>query len=95
MFSNRMRRVTPLLLVLALGMMPFAAAEAGTVKVRGSRMIASQGILDWASRLWQRMQSTWGQEGASIDPSGGNPPANGNTGNGTTTTPPPIDPSNG
>lgn len=95
MFSNWMRRVTPLLLILALCLVPLTAAEAGGVKASGSKLVASRGILSWAGQLWQRMVSTWGQEGASIDPSGGNPPANGNTGSGTTTTTPPIDPNNG
>ncbi len=94
MFSKRMR-IASFLLILALCLAPLTAVEAGGIKDRGSKLVASQGIMGWAGQLWQRMVSTWGQEGVSIDPSGGNPPANGNTGNGTTTTPPPIDPSNG
>lgn len=98
MLSNRKRRIASLLLILALCLAPLTAVEAGGVKARDSKLVASQGILGWAGQLWQRMVSTWGQEGATIDPSGGtppsNPPANGSTGNGTTTTPP-IDPNNG
>lgn len=94
MFHTRMRRVTPLLLALALSVMPLTMAEAGSVKARSSKLTISHSIQLWAGQLWQRMASVWGEEGVSIDPSGGNPPSNGNTGNGTTTTPPPIDPSN-
>ena len=95
MFANRMRRIAPLLLILALCLVPLTAAEAGSVKARDSKLVASQGILNWTGQLWQRMLSAWGQEGATIDPSGGNPPANGNTGNGTTPPTPPIDPNTG
>lgn len=95
MFSNRMRRLTPVLLVLALCLVPITAAEAGGAKARSSKLVASQGILSWAGQLWQRMLSAWGQEGASIDPSGGNPPSNGNTGTGNSAPTPPIDPNIG
>ncbi len=88
MFRNR--RFIPLLLIATLCLAPLTVAEAGSL--RGSKLVASPTILDWAGQLWQRMLSVWGQEGASIDPSGGNPPIN--TGNGSTA-PPPIDPSNG
>jgi hypothetical protein len=95
MFSNRMRRIAPFLLILALCLVPLTASEAGGIKAHSSKLVASQGILSRVGQLWQRMLSTWGQEGVTIDPSGGNPPANGNTGNGTTPTTPPVDPNNG
>lgn len=88
MFRNRMCRAVPLLLVAALCLAPLTVAEAGG---HGSKLVGSQGLLDWAGLFWQRLLSAWGQEGGSIDPSGGNPPINGNG----STTPPPIDPSNG
>jgi hypothetical protein len=94
MFSKRMR-IASFLLILVVCLAPLTAAEAGGVKARGSKLVASQGILNWASQLWQRMLSAWGEEGVSIDPSGGNPSGNGNTGGGTTTPTPPIDPNNG
>jgi hypothetical protein len=84
MFRDRMRRAVPLLLIVALCLAPLTAAEAGG---RGSKLVGSQGVLDWAGLLWQRLLSAWGQEGGSIDPSGGNSPINGNG----STTPPPID----
>lgn len=94
MFSKRMR-IASFLLILVVCLAPLTAAEAGGVKAGGSKLVASQGILNWAGQLWQRMVSTWGQEGASIDPSGGNPPTTGTTGGGSTTPAPPVDPNNG
>lgn len=95
MFSNRKRRIASFLLILALSFTPLTMAEAGGVKARSSKLVASQGILNWAGQLWQRMLNTWGQEGGSIDPSGGNPPTgNGTAGNGGTV-PPPVDPNLG
>lgn len=86
MVWNRIRRVGPLLLAAALCLAPLTA-EAGGISARGSRLVASQGILEWVGQLWHRMLGVWGQEGATIDPNGGNPPVNGNG----STTPPPID----
>lgn len=85
MFRTRMGLAVPLLLIVGLCLAPLAAAEAGSL--RGSKLVASHSILDWASQLWQRLLGAWGQEGVTIDPSGGIPPANGN---GSTTSP--IDP---
>lgn len=75
MLRDRMRRAVPLLLIVALCLAPLTVAEAGG---HGSKLVGSQGLLDWAGLLWQRLLNAWGQEGGSIDPSGANPPANGN-----------------
>jgi hypothetical protein len=87
MVWNRMRRIGPVVLAVVLCLAPLTAAEAGGVPFGSSRMVASPSVLGWVGQLWQRMLSTWGQEGATIDPNGGNPPVNGNG----STTPLPID----
>ena len=99
MFSKKMRRLLPLALASALFVAPLSTAQAAPAGKGGSaKRVASQANLTLLMGFWNRLVSAWGQEGASIDPSGGGgtgtgtPGSTGGTGSGATTPDGPIDP---